>query len=302
MAAFQRAPKPVITEGPEKALTNQNILNLLQCSEHDSLINRHANYYEYRALYKEAGVDLDGYYANHAVTANQDVIAKNFVDNKRLSFAASLAETMPLFANQPGRLGPYIRANVIKTSKQDDQGNSFIDLVLELENTWLADKAPRELRDIPAKMTFLVDVTASGESDIFQKKVNALRNIFLLYGEKANVKCYQNKFGDLGIERPKVIVAKQADYIERVGETLGDCVTRLAADSFTINRPDNFNKEYQKYFLEFMTAMGDNARENIEYMKRLERGHPKREALIKEYEKIAAFVEAYKKTPMTREQ
>lgn len=303
MAEFKRAPRPEVQkiESGSSALFNQNILTLIRSSEHDPSVNVRANVYEFASLYKERNIDLNGWYQQHAVTANQEKITDDFVHNKQHSFAATLAETLPLFANVEGRLGPNIKAHVIKTAKPDDQGNSFIDLIVEVENKWLAEKAPKNLQDVPSKMTFLIDVTASGEGEIFQKKQQALRDIFLLYGEKANVKCYKNKFGDLGIEKPKIIVAKQADYIEKVGASLGDCVTQLASDSFSINKSDRFNTQYQAYFLDFITAIGDNARDNIEYLKRLAPGHLKRAALIKEYEKISAFAEAYKKTPMTHE-
>lgn len=305
MTEFKRAPHPETQkiESGSGPLFNQNILALIRSSEHDPSVNIRANVYEFATLYKERGVDLNSWYQQHTVTSTtkQEEITDKFFHNKKHSFAATLAETLPLFANVDGRLGPYIKARVTKTAKPDDQGNSFIDLVVEVENKWLAEKAPKELQDVPSKMSFLVDVTTSGEGEIFQKKQQALRDFYLLHGEKANVKCYKNKFGDLGIEKPKIIVAKQADYIEKVGASLGDCVTQLAYDSFSINKPDRFNTQYQAYFLDFITAIGDNARDNIEYLKRLVPGHLKRAALLKEYEKITAFVEAYKKTPITQE-
>jgi hypothetical protein len=48
-----------------------------------------------------------------------------------------------------------------------------------------------------------------------------------------------------------------------------------------------------------MTSIGENAKDNISYMKSLA-PDSKRQTLIREYEKIVAFVEAYKKTPLTR--
>lgn len=301
MTAFQRAPRPEATKqeaSPE--LFNQNISTLLRAVENDRTINKHANVYEYNALYKEKGIDLEEWYRSHKVTAGQEAIKDNFIHNKKHGFAAELAESLPLFANSQGRLGDYFKVNVTKTAKPDDQGNSFIDLVIEVENTWLTtEESPKSLQDVPAKMTFLIDVTTAVDSEALDKKMYSLRNI-LLYGEKANVKCYQDGKGGLGIERPKIVVAKQSDYVEKVGANLGDCITQLASDKFSINKPDKFNEQYRKYFLDLMNSIGENATENARYIKGLEAGHPKRESLMREYEKINAFVEAYKKTPTTR--
>jgi hypothetical protein len=38
----------------------------------------------------------------------------------------------------------------------------------------------------------------------------------LMRGEMANVQCYQNSFGDLGIIRPKILIAKQPDYFDNI--------------------------------------------------------------------------------------
>lgn len=303
MTLLRKAPRPEAKQiefGQE--LSTQNISTILRTAEGDPAINVHANVYEYIGLYKEKGIDLNGWYKEHAHTRHQEEIVDAFLQNKKHGFAAELAEILPLFANAQGRLGPYLKVKVTKTAKPDDQGNAFIDLVIEVENTWLVTEAPTSLRDVPSKMTFLIDMTTAVGSEVLEKKIKALRDIFLLYGEKANVKCYKNKFGDLGIERPKIIVAKQADYMEKVGASLGGLVSHLAADKFSISKPEKFNEQYQAYFLDLMLAVGENANENANYMKNLDPNHQKRKFLIKEYEKIAAFVEAYKKTPMTLKQ
>lgn len=226
-----------------------------------------------------------------------DQIKDDFVHGKEHYIGARLMESLPLFANKDGRLGDYITARVTKTAKQDDQGNSFIDLVIELENKWLTTDAPKSMQDVPAKMTFLVDTTVAKE---LAGKINSLKDLFLVRGEKANVKCFKTQTGALGITRPKIIVAKSADFIEEMGAKLGDCITQMAGDKFVINKPSQFDAMYQEYFLDFMGAIGESAQQSIAYMQGLVFPDPKRQLLISEYKKIVAFVEAYKKTPVKR--
>jgi hypothetical protein len=193
-----------------------------------------------------------------------------------------------------------MQAVVTKTAKQDDQGGSFIDLVIEIKNDWIANGAPKEMQNVPSKMIFLVDVSTNLDEEASSHKRGSLRDHFLLYGEKAKVLCYEDSFGELGIERPKILVTKSPDYLEQVGGSLGTCITQLASDKFSINSPHKFNEEYRAYFLDFMTAIGENAKANAEYIGRLSNDNEKRKKLKAEYEKIAAFVEVYKKTPVTR--
>ncbi len=297
---FQRAPRPEpkVAESPQ--IQNQNIQTLLRAVENDKNVNHHESIYPYISLYKQEGIDIEKYYREHAVSSSSEVIKDDFVHNKKHGFAAQLAESMPLLANKEGRLGEYIRAKVTKTAKQDDQGNDFIDLVAEIENTWIGTNDPDAPKDIPAKMTFLVDITTATSGEIFDKKINALRDKHLLYGEKATVKCYKDGHGILGLERPKLLVAKEADYIQKVGTLLGDCVTQSAGDAFSINKPETFDREYRKYFLDFVESLGKSAEQNIQYIESLSHDNPKRVRLQAEYQKIVAFVDAYKKTPITR--
>lgn len=300
--AFQRVPKAEIgveQKGDTAPYSNvSSMRTTLKAIQSDPKLHRHETIYEYLEPYRQQGVDLQKWYEAHATTTHRDEIKNAFLKNKHHSEAAELAETLPLFANTEGRLGENIRVTVTKTAKQDDQGNSFIDLVIEVHNTWLATDAPKYLQNAPAKMTFLVDMTTADDM-LLEKKINAFRNNFLLYGKKANVKCYKNEHGTLGIERAKVVVTKQSDYIEKTGSTLGDCLTQTAGDKFLINKPEKFDEQYRAYFMDLMTAIGENAQANIVYMKSLV-PDPKRTLLIHEYEKMIAFVEAYKKTPLTR--
>ncbi len=298
---IQRAPrqegKTEIKISPE---SSTDILHTLWAVEHDPELNKHANMYTFKEEYKARGIDLEGEFAKRAKSSHGEAIQNTFLANKHNSFAASLAETLPLYANKKGRLGEYVQANVVKTAKPDDQGNSFIDLVLEVKNTWLATDAPKSMQDVPAKMTFLIDVTTADGGQKYENKLNSLKDAFLVRGQKANVLCYKNEFGDLGIDRPKIVVQQSADNLEKLGGKLGTSITKLAADSFSINKPDMFDKTYREYFLDLMTAIGENAASNFAYLKSLE-PDTKRDMLAKEYEKIVKFIEAYKKTPVTKE-
>ena len=283
--------------------TSRDIITLLKSVEHDPVVNRRANVHQFKELYKKRGEDLDAWYQSRATTANHEAIQQMFIESKHNSFASSLAETLPLFANQPGRLGDYIEANVTKTAKADDQGNSFIDFVIEIKNNWIANGAPRELQDVPARMTFLVDVTTGEGGDKFLHKIEVFRKKILDRGEKASVKCYQNSSGDLGIERPKIIISEKEDYIQKVGGSLGGCISQLAADKYIITRPAEFNEWYRDYFLNLIDSIETNALSNISYIKQLKPDSElqgKREALIREYEKIIKFAQVYKKTPVTK--
>jgi hypothetical protein len=250
-------------------------------------------------LYKEKGIDLDKEYEKRAITSGREQILEGFVKNKHPGPAVELSETLLLYGNAPGRLGEYIEATIIKTARPDDQGNSFIDYSVTIRNNHLATKmAPKEARDLPSSMTFLIDVTTAwGES--LDKKQHALRDEYLVRGKEASVLCYKNSLGELGIKRPKIIVSKTPEYIEKVGAKIGGLITQKSTDSFIINNPAKFDEEYRAYFLDFMQTIRSNALENISYMEKLV-PDPARAVLIDKYRKIVAFVDMYEKTPVTK--
>ena len=296
---MQRAPRPVSSENKTEVVIPANVINTLKAVENDGQINRRANYYDFLDLYKQKGIDLDSKYASRPKTAYLEKIKDQFFNNSHGSFAASLSETLPLYANKQGRVGDYLDVNVTRTAKQDDQGNSFIDLVIEVKNNWIANGAPEEMQDVPEKMTFLVDVTTSAGGEKFEHKFDFLKNQVLALGQKANVLCFKDEQGNLGIDRPKILVKQSADNIESLGNRLGECIVRGASDKFTINNPDFFDKLYREYFRDLMTAIAENAASNSVYIKSLPT-EPKRMALAKDYDKIVKFIEAYKKTPITK--
>ena len=279
--------------------TTQDLLNVIQGVAHDSELNKHANYYSFRDAYRNIGKDLDAEFASRKQSSKTEGIHEDFMGRKLHSFDSQLGETLPLYANKKGRLGDNIQANVFKTAKQDDQGNSFVDLVMEVKNNWLATDAPLEMQDIPAKFTFLIDVTTAQGGDYFHHKEHALKKELLEKGANASVLCYEDGLGKLGIERPKLLVRQNPVQLMKFGHRLGQSMTKLAYDKFSINRPESFDREYREYFADLMNAIGENAASNAAYIRSLP-PDPKRIALAKEYEKIVKFVEAYNKTPTKR--
>lgn len=300
LTRIRKSDAPRKDQETRLTVSSVEIRSLLDAALHDATINRHASYYHFRDEYdqRKGKGSLDALIAQGPHTQKTEQIKEGFVQGKEIPLIAQLAETLPLYANTPGRLGEYVQAKVTKTAKPDDQGGSFIDLIVEIENSWIAEAAPKEFQDIPRKMSFLIDVTVFGSS--YDNKISSLRNNLLLYGQKAKVLCYEDSLGALGIERPKIIVAKTQEYMEQVGAKLGPCVTQLASDKFAINSTKGFDKAYRDYFLDFMTAIAENAQANADYIDTLSHDNERRAKLRAEYLKIVHFVEAYKKTPADR--
>lgn len=258
-----------------------------------------ANPYIFKGLYEEKGVDLFHEFSQREKTSHGEEIVENFIRNTEKGAVAELAEMLPLLANSPGRLGDYIEARVTKTAKLDDEGNTFIDLVVEIKNKWLSEgDAPKEALDVSAKMTFLIDTTTT-TGDKLKRKNEVLIDEYLMRGKEANVLCYQDSLGTLGITRPKIVVAKTPVYMEKVGEQLGDLIRQTASDAFSIVNPDKFNEQYRAFFLEFMKGIRENAVSNANYLEGLE-PDDKRKALAEKYRKIVRFVDMYEKTPVKR--
>lgn len=276
------------------------IMNTLGAAENNPEINRRANYYEYRQAYKDKGIDLDGEFASRPKTKKVEGVQDKFFRNDQGTLASSLAEELPFFANLQGRAGVYFDISVTKTARQDDMGNSFVDLVIEVKNNWIANGAPEDLQDVPEKMTFLIDVTTNADAENFMGKVNALKDEFLLRGKRASVLCYRDSYGNLGIDRPKILIKQDEKKLGVIGTQLGECINMVASDKFIINKPESFDKLYREYFRDLMTAIAENATANSVYLKSLV-PDPKRALLAKEYDKIVKFIEAYKKTPITKQ-
>jgi hypothetical protein len=298
---MQRAPRP----NPIKEQipgTSIDALQVLWAADHDKQINRKANYLDYKDRYAAQGEDLAGYYAQAAKVAPVESGEDAFFKKKKMNeLSQSLVETLPLYANSKGRLGDSLDANVTKTAKPDDEGNSRIDFVIELNNKWLATVAPKEFHDIPARMTFLIEVKVQDDKQLLDESDALFRRNLLDVGAMANVKCYETKLGKLGVEKPKIIVYQDKEQITETGQRLGPCIVKLAGDKFSINAPEKFDKAYREYFRGLMEAIAENAESNIVYLKGVKPDGKEKEraALMAEYVKIVKFVEAYKKTPVT---
>lgn len=304
---FKKAPRPsdAMTSSQDirspALVSNREIKTTLETINNDSSINRRASYYKFKEKYdeKKGKGSLDTLIANRAHTTHENEIKDHFAKGGVNTFAAALGEDLPLYANAPGRLGDFIKANVTKTAKPDDQGGDFVDLVIEVKNEWIANGAPKDMQNVPSKMIFLIDISTN-EGERSDVKMSVMRDKMLLYGEKAKVLCYEDSFGELGIERPKILVTKSLGYLEKVATMLGTCITQSASNSFTISSPAKFDLEYKSYFLDLMNSIGENAKANAEYISRLSNDNEKRSKLKLEYEKIVRFVEVYKKPPTIR--
>lgn len=297
---LQRAPQPEKLEKDSTIIIPTDVLNTIQAVKYDPKIKATPMYMrDFVEDYKKLGKDIVAEFAKRPKSLNTEGIRNDFLGDREGSLATNLSETLPLYANVEGRLGEYIQVSVTKTAKEDDQGNSFIDLIIEVKNKWLANGAPKELQDVPEKMTFLVDITTAESGKVFENKMGSFKDKMLLYGERANVMCYRDANGNVGIERPKILVKQNANNLEKFGTKLGECITRTASDRFSINRPNTFDKLYREYFSDLMTAIAENAASNSAYIKSLE-PDAKRLALAREYDKIVKFVEVYKKTPVTK--
>ena len=159
---FQKFPNQLPQESMLAVESRGNIRNVLEMIAHDGSVNKQANLYDFKALYKEKRFDLEAEFAKRPETRKREKIVGEFIHDIKHGAPSELAEMLPLLANQPGRLGDYIEAHVTKTARPDDQGNSFIDIVVEIKNTFLAtEQASREMKDVKTKMTFLVDITAA---------------------------------------------------------------------------------------------------------------------------------------------
>lgn len=278
--------------GKEDKQNARKLVDFMDCETRKE--RNQPNMYTFQELYRKKGEDLLAYYEKQAKTRGADQVRENFLHNIENGVVAQLAEKLPLLANRKGRLGDYASAKVFKTLKYDDQGNSFIDLVIEMTNEYAGEVD----KDSPRKMTFLVDISTNvGEKK--KAKEHAMHREFLDPARKANVKCYQDGFG-LGIERPKLTVTQEEHFIEAVGEKLGVLVSKRAGDTFLITNDEKFDREYRKYFLDLLKAIGENATANIDYMNDKGYRDKHHRDLIAEYEKIVRFVSAYEKTPAHR--
>jgi hypothetical protein len=225
---------------PTRFIDMERTVNYLD-HEIKSTTDPKLNFYAYSEMYKNAGIDLEAEFKKRVVSKKLDGIKKNFLESKENGISARLAEMLPLLANKEGRLGEHIKARVSKTIRHDDQGNSFIDLVVEMSNDYTAQVD----KDAPSKMIMFIDVTTNPEgAKIKQEYLDSM----LDEAQKASVLCYKDKFGKLGIDpsthRPKLIVLQREFYIDSVGEHFGTLINQTASDAFMIKNEDKFNQAY----------------------------------------------------------
>jgi hypothetical protein len=264
--------------------------------------NGTASYMSFTDKYKAKGVDLVGQYRILPKTATD--MQNKFLQSSEHGPMAQFMEIAPLLANKEGRLGRHIQARVTKTAKPDDEGNSFIDLVIELKNDYISElaKENKQYKDVRPTMTLLVDVTTNPSGE--KSKVGTLDALYLDKGKKANVLCYENKFGILGLDGAKNVV-----YMPE--KALADIAKKLQTNfistpgGLSLQDEKSFSREYRIFFLKFLEAVRGNSERNILYLnsKKQEGVSLSKEqsVLLDSYQRVIDFIDAYKNTPGTTE-
>jgi hypothetical protein len=259
-----------------------------------------ASYMSFIDKYKAKGNDLVAQYRSLPKTAT-DMQGK-FLDSSEHGPMAQFMEIVLLLANKEGRLGPHIQARVTKTAKPDDEGNSFVDVVVELKNTYIEElaKTDKKYKDIRPSTVLLVDVTTNPHAADGKEKM--LEKFCLKPAKKANVLCYENKFGVLGINAPKTVVYKSEEYLSQVAKKFRSNFSQLPGGGISLDNEKDFSKEYQSFFLSFLESVSDSSVKSKQFIERNkeERALTKDEiSLIESYKAIIDFIDAYKKTPVS---
>ncbi len=261
-------------------------------------------------LYTAKGLDINQLFL-HNETRRPEIVERKkkeiqdkFLKSQEHSAYASFAELLPLLANKPGRLGPYISARVTKTAKPDDAGNSFVDLVFELKNEYLKTEEAqkdKQLRDVRPSISFAVDVTTS--RDAHQQKEKDLLTYDLSKGEKANVLAYEQRFPGgvtkLGIDVPKCLVLKDETSLADVANKFKQAVQMVPGKGFMITDEKYFDSAFKQFFDLYLESAIDSAVVNIEFLDSQKSLSEAQKNLRNSYQSLVAFYEAYKKTPTT---
>lgn len=259
-----------------------------------------ASYMSFIDKYKARGVDLVGKYRTLPRTATD--MQEKFFHSSEHGPMAQFMEMVLLLANKEGRLGPHVQARITKTAKPDDEGNGFVDVVVELKNNYIQElaKTDKKYKDVRPTSTLLVDVTTNPKA--VEGKEKMLERYCLGPAKKASVLCYENKFGVLGLEAPKTVVYKSEDYLSQMAKRFRAHFSVLPRGGISLDDEKNFSKEYQNFFLSFLLSVSDSSVKSKQYIERNkeERALTKDEvALADSYKAIIDFVEAYKKTPVS---
>ncbi len=245
--------------------------------------------------YKNKGKDLNVLFAGLPTTRHKGQIEKDFVDNKEHSSLARFSEMLPLLANKEGRLGEYFDVKVTKTAKMDDEGNSFVDLVVEMTNNFV--KGNENFPNVHPHVALCVDVTTNKDKEGMKEDI--LRKFNLDTGEMANVLCYQNEYGVLGIDAPKVVVLEDRELLLGVSQDFSKYVVKRG-EQFVVTNDKKFDEVYREYFSKFLESIRQNVLKNISELvvtKGDLKTNQKRKALKDSYQAIVDFIDAYKKTP-----
>lgn len=240
--------------------------------------------------YREQGRNLEAEYRARPITKGQEQIQRNFHSNIENGSFSQLSEIMPLLANKDGRLGEFCKADIVKTAKQDDVGNSFVDLVCTLKLDPSVFPKDKEFSRLKTSYTFMVDVTTDDKESL-RKKEKSLA-IDLDEGKKANVLSFEDSFGRLGKDGAKAVVFQDDKELYSLTKSMQ---LKKAGDGFMINNP-LFDERYRSYFSHFVDQMMRSIERSIDHLDHKGDLTKSQNDILSEYKDMLLFLEVYKNT------
>ncbi len=296
---------PPVTNGPQSNIRKLELDEISRINEQVTYFkgtkevkNGTASYMHFIDKYRAINVDLVSKFGVLETTKTD--MKKKFFESQEHGPMAQFMELALLLANKEGSLGPHIQARITRTAKPDDEGNSFVDVVVELKNTYIEElaKTDKKFKDVRPVTTLLVDVTTNPNA--VEGKEEKLVKYSLDPAKKASVLCFENKFGVLGIEGAKTVAFQSEEAIATVSKRFRTCLAPLPGGGFSITDQSGFDKAYQDFFSDFLSSVSNNAQNNLKYLSFKARGRPftkDETALADSYKSTIDFIEAYKKTP-----
>lgn len=256
-----------------------------------------SSFLPFKQKYAGKNIDIEEEYKKREVTLGREEIKENFLHSKEHGPIAQFAEYLPLLANKDGRLGKICKARITKTAKPDDEGNDFVDLVVELSLDREYLKSHPELSRLRPSVSFGLDMTTNPEG--YECKHKKLSEHHLQPGKKASVLCYENAYGVLGTEVPKAVLAESEEYLASIAEKLQNTLHFDQNGMFTITNDERFDAAYRDFFNDFTGATAESMEVCINTLQ--EQGTLTRvqKDLQDSYQSIQNFLLEYKKALAT---
>lgn len=260
-----------------------------------------SSYPYYIEKYRERkNIDLERVYQGLVETSGKEEIKDNFLHSKEHGPIAQFAEYLPLLANKDGRLGKVCRAKITKTAKPDDEGNNFVDLVVELKIDRKYLEEHPELSKLRPSVSFGLDMTTNPEA--LDHKTKKLSEHHLQTGKKASVLCYENDYKMLGTEVAKGVLAESEEYLANVAEKLQSALYLGQNGILTITNEERFDRAYREFFGDFIETSANSMRFCADELQNQERAlTPQQKDLQETYTMIQNFLQVYKKILITNE-